>query len=74
MRWTLTPLLGLNFVYSELTTDDKPRDDEECKVVVGDLDHNPYVGAGRRRTIKRFAKDPLKLRPASRGGGCISPG
>jgi hypothetical protein len=68
IRWTLTPLLGLNFVYSELTTDDKPRDDEECKVVVGDLDHNPYVSeAGRRRTIKKYEKEPLVLQARKSG-------
>lgn len=62
IRWTLTPLLGLGFVYHELTVDDKPRDDEQCKVVTGDLDHNPHVSEeGRRRTIARYAKEPLLL-------------
>jgi hypothetical protein len=62
VRWTLTPLLGLSFAYYELTADDKPRWDEECRVVLGDIDHNPHLSdAGRARFLKRFAKDPLKL-------------
>lgn len=63
MRWTLTPLLGLNFVYHELTDEHgQPRDDGEVKVVRGDIDHNPHLSErGKRKFLKRFEKDPLKM-------------
>jgi hypothetical protein len=81
VRWTLTPLLGLNFVYHELTDGfGQPRDDEECKVVLGDIDHNPYLSEkGRRRFLKRLERDPLR-REARKSGrwvhfaGLIYPG
>jgi phage terminase large subunit-like protein len=63
VRWTLTPLLGLTFVYHALRdAHGNPRDDDEVKVVLGDIDHNPHISErGRDRFLKRFAKDPLKL-------------
>jgi hypothetical protein len=65
----------LSFAYYELTADDKPRWDEECRVVLGDIDHNPHLSdAGRARFLKRFAKDPLKLAASKSAGGCISRG
>lgn len=69
VRWTLTPLLGLNFVYYELTGDDgQPRDDEECRVVRGDIDHNPHLSErGRAKYLKRYAKQPLKLKARKEG-------
>lgn len=81
VRWTLTPLLGLNFVYHELTDRfGNPRDDDECKVVTGDIDHNPHLSdKGRARFLKKFAKDPLKLAARKSGrwvhfAGLIYPG
>lgn len=63
IRITMTPLFGMSWLYYELTDDQgNPRDDEDCRVVVGDIDHNPHLSdAHRTRTLKRIAKDPLKL-------------
>jgi phage terminase large subunit-like protein len=63
VRWTLTPLLGLGFVYYELTNrNGNPRDDEDCKVVTGDMEHNPHLSEkGKQSFLARFRKDPLKL-------------
>jgi hypothetical protein len=62
-QWEETPLLGLSFVYHELTDGHgHPRADEDVHVVVGDIDHNPHLSdQGRRKALKRFEKDPLKL-------------
>jgi hypothetical protein len=51
------------FVYYELTDKNgQPRDDEDCKVVTGDIDHNPHLSdKGKQSFLKRFEKDPLKL-------------
>jgi hypothetical protein len=68
IRWTLTPLLGLDFVYDELNADDKPRWDDECRVVMGDIDHNPHLSdSGRRKALKAAEKDPLR-REARKSG------
>jgi hypothetical protein len=69
VRWTLTPLLGLNFVYHELTdSQGNPRRDGEAWVVVGDIDHNPHLSdRGRERFLKRFEKEPLKLQARKSG-------
>jgi hypothetical protein len=69
IRWSLTPLLGLNFVYYELTDKDgQPRDDEDCKVVRGDIDHNPHLSdKGRTSFLKRFENDPLKYQARKSG-------
>jgi phage terminase large subunit-like protein len=69
IRWTLTPLLGLSFVYHELTDGfGNPRDDDECKVIRGDIDHNPHLSEkGRKRFLKRFEKEPLKLQARKEG-------
>lgn len=68
VRWTLTPLLGLSFAYYELTLDDRPRCDEEVVVVTGDIDHNPHLSEqGRARFLRRFEKDPLKLKARKSG-------
>jgi hypothetical protein len=72
MVWSggrLTPLLGLSFVYHELTDGfGNPRQDDEVKVVTGDIDHNPHVSEeGRRRALKKFEKEPLKLEARKSG-------
>lgn len=69
VRWTLTPLFGLTFVYDELTdAAGEPREDDECVVVRGDIDHNPHLSSdGRDRFLRRFAKDPLKLQARKSG-------
>jgi hypothetical protein len=52
-----------------------PRHDDEVKVVTGDIDHNPHLSEeGRRRALKKFEKEPLKLEARKRAGGSISPG
>jgi hypothetical protein len=68
-RWTLTPLLGLSFVYHELTDGfGNPRCDDDVKVVTGDIDHNPHISEeGRRRALKKFEKEPLKLEARKSG-------
>jgi phage terminase large subunit len=62
-------LLGLSFVYHELTdAHGNPRDDDEVKVVRGSIEDNPHVSdAGRKRFLKRFEKDPLKLAARKEG-------
>jgi hypothetical protein len=69
VRWTLTPLLGLSHVYYELTDDQgEPRKDDEVWVVTGDIDHNPHVSErGRRKFLRRFKNDPLKLQARKSG-------
>lgn len=68
VRWTLTPLLGLSFATQELMVDEEPRWDEECRVVMGDIDHNPHLSdEGRRRFLARLAKDPLRLQARKSG-------
>jgi hypothetical protein len=62
LRFTMTPLLGLNWLYGELSRHDKPRDDEECKVITGSMEHNPHLSEkAKERLIKRWAKKPLTL-------------
>jgi hypothetical protein len=69
VRWTLTPLLGLSHVYYELTDDQgEPRKDDEVWVVTGDIDHNPHISErGKRKFLKRFKNDPLKLQARKSG-------
>jgi hypothetical protein len=69
VRWTLTPLLGLSHVYYELTDDQgEPRKDDEVWVVTGDIDHNPHISErGKRKFLKRFKSDPLKLQARKSG-------
>lgn len=69
MRWTLTPLLGLNFVYYELTdSKGNPRQDDEVHVVLGDIDHNPHMSErGKQKFLKKFAKQPLKMQARKSG-------
>jgi hypothetical protein len=69
VRWTLTPLLGLSHVYYELTDDQgEPRKDDEVWVVTGDIDHNPHISErGKRKFLKRFKDDPLKLQARKSG-------
>lgn len=70
LRWTLTPVLGLTFVYYELTDErtDLPRKDPDVFVVQVDMDHNPHLSdAGRDRALKKLGKDPLKLESRKKG-------
>jgi hypothetical protein len=69
VRWTLTPLLGLTLAYAELSdSQGNPRDDEECRVVLVSMDDNPHISdVGRRRYLKRFEKDPLRLEARRHG-------
>lgn len=75
-RYTLTPLLGLSWLYYELTgADGEPRQDgpdvdeaERTYVVRGDIDHNPHMTEkGKRVALKKWAKDPLKLEARKKG-------
>lgn len=76
MRYTLTPLFGLSWLYYELTgPDGNPRQDgddvepgERTWVVTGDIDHNPHLTErGKRKALKPWAKDPLKLEARKKG-------
>lgn len=76
MRYTLTPLFGLSWLYYELTgSDGEPRRDdddvpsgERTWVVTGDIDHNPHLTErGKRKALKAWAKDPLKLEARKKG-------
>lgn len=62
VRFTLTPLLGLNWVYYELTDNGEPRHDDEVFVVGGSMEENPHIpDKMRERLVKRWEKEPLKL-------------
>lgn len=69
VRFTLTPLLGLNWVYYEVTEDGQPRDDDECRVITGEMDHNPHISEVMRERLKKrwAAKDPLTLAARTKG-------
>lgn len=68
VRFTLTPLLGLNWVFHELTDDGQPRTDDEVYVVTGDMRHNPTLSkAMQERLVKRWEKEPLKLAARMQG-------
>lgn len=68
VRFTLTPLLGLNWVFHELTEDGTPRQDDEVYVVTGDMRHNPTLSkAMQERLVRRWEKEPLKLAARMQG-------
>jgi hypothetical protein len=69
VRFTLTPLLGLSWLYEELTDGfGNPRDDDECKVVRGSIDDNPHLDpVARDRALRRYAKQPLKMEARRHG-------
>ena len=63
MRWTLTPIQGIGWLFNELSDPDgSPRKDDEVYVVEGDIDHNPHVSEkGRARALSRYKHDPAML-------------
>lgn len=68
LRFTMTPLLGLSWLYNELSDHDKPRDDDECKVIGGSLDHNPHVSdKAKERLKRRWEKKPLTYEARAHG-------
>ncbi|UTI65622.1 hypothetical protein NBH00_05275 [Paraconexibacter antarcticus] len=68
VRFTLTPLLGLNWVYYEITDGGVPRNDEDCRVITGSMDDNPHTAkAMKERLKKKWAKDPLLLEARMNG-------
>jgi len=68
VRFTMTPLLGLTWVFTELTADGTPRQDEEVYVVTGSMGDNPHLGeAMRKRLEERWAEEPTKLRARMHG-------
>jgi hypothetical protein len=58
VRFTLTPVEGIGWLFSELTDEDgEPRKDEEVHVVTGDIDHNPHLTEkGKRQVLKRWER------------------
>jgi hypothetical protein len=68
VRFTMTPLLGLSWVYYELTEGEQPRDDAEVRVVTGSMGDNPHLSeAMQRRLAKRWESEPLKLEARMHG-------
>jgi phage terminase large subunit len=52
--FSMTPLLGLSWTYDELTENGQPRQDEDCFVVVVDMDDNPHLNEkAKKRTLAR---------------------
>jgi hypothetical protein len=58
IRFTLTPVEGIGWLYSELSDEDgEPRQDDETWVVQGDIDHNPHLSEkGKAPLLKRWEK------------------
>lgn len=68
LRFSMTPLLGLSWVYYELTENDVPRYDDEVRVVTGSMEHNPHLPRSQQERMKRkWAKEPLKLEARMHG-------
>lgn len=70
LRVTMTPLLGLGWMFSELTDQfGNPRDDDEVRVVTGAMDDNPHMSEKmRERLKKRWAEnDPMMLEARVKG-------
>jgi phage terminase large subunit-like protein len=70
VRCTMTPLLGLSWMYRELSDGvDKPRRDDDVWVVTGSIDDNPHLDVeGKRRAVERWeAKDPLRAQARRHG-------
>jgi phage terminase large subunit-like protein len=62
VRFTLTPLEGMSWVFYELTANDVPRKDDEVYVVEGSMEDNPTLSVKQQdRLRKRWEKEPLKL-------------
>jgi hypothetical protein len=63
IRFTLTPVEGIGWVKDELTDDDDhPRRDDEVHVVIGDIDHNPWLSdTAKAKALKRWRNDPQAL-------------
>jgi hypothetical protein len=58
IRFTLTPVEGIGWLFSELSdSDGEPRQDDETWVVQGDIDHNPHLSEkGKAPLLKRWEK------------------
>jgi phage terminase large subunit-like protein len=48
VRFTLTPLEGMSWVFYELTSNDVPSKDDEVYVVEGSMEDNPTLSASSR--------------------------
>jgi hypothetical protein len=68
VRFTMTPLLGLSWLYYELTDHDEPRFDDEVRVITGSMAHNPHLSETMQKRLRaRWAKEPLKLEARMHG-------
>jgi hypothetical protein len=58
VRFTLTPVEGIGWLFSELADEhDEPRRDSEVHVVTGDIDHNPHLTEkGKAPLLKRWER------------------
>lgn len=58
VRFTLTPVEGIGWLFSELADEhDEPRKDDEVHVVTGDIDHNPHLTEkGKAPLLKRWER------------------
>jgi hypothetical protein len=64
----MTPLLGLSWIYYEVTEDDEPRDDDEVRVVTGSMSDNPHLSEKHQaRLRKRWESKPLTLEARMHG-------
>jgi phage terminase large subunit-like protein len=62
VRFTLTPLEGMSWVFYELTANDVPRKDDEVYVVEGSMEDNPTLSERQQQRLRRrWEKEPLKL-------------
>ena len=75
VRVTMTPLLGLTWLYYEITEDDpdtpgqrRPRNDAEVHVVTGAMEHNPGMPVEHQERLRRrWQKHPLTAAARLRG-------
>lgn len=69
IRFTLTPVEGLGWLYELLSdADEQPRRDEEVHVVSGTIDDNPNISdRGRERAKTTWSKNPATADARIRG-------
>lgn len=67
VRFSLTPLLGLSWLYHEVTTQGIPRQDEEVHTIVVDMDHNPHLDPkAKARTLAGYSPEERAARKSGR--------
>jgi hypothetical protein len=71
IRFTLTPVEGIGWLFSELSDEDgEPRQDDETWVVQGDIDHNPHLSEkGKAPGCSNDGRSPVSSTSASEDSG-----